>query len=73
MKFVLSSRTELQHNYWILKFTARYDENIPEDKKFNEYTPSGSIEMTVKDSVAKEYELGKPYYFYSDEVRSKEN
>lgn len=43
------------------RFTASYDESIPEDQRYARYTPSGSLTITV-DNPAVEFELGKSYY-----------
>jgi hypothetical protein len=67
MKFVLWTKKYLGGNVE-LDFEAQYDETIPEDKKFNEYTPQGKVVLVVKDSIAAQYEIGKYYYFYSDKA-----
>jgi len=41
---------------------AIYDTTIPEDQRYSEATPSGRIEMTVKESVAEHFPLGKQFY-----------
>lgn len=47
-----------------LKFSAQYDTSIPEDKRFQEATPSGSFEMLCTNPSANaQFELGKDYYF----------
>lgn len=74
MKFVCSEKTEKKfgppetNSWYSIVFTAQYDTTIDEDKRFSEATPSGRFEVTVKESVANEYVLGKAYYFYSAEI-----
>lgn len=47
-----------------LRFNAQYDATIPEDKRFQDATPSGVFEMLCTNPVALEqFELGKAYYF----------
>lgn len=47
-----------------LKFSAQYDTSIPEDKRFQEATPSGTFEMLCTNPAANEqFVLGKAYYF----------
>ena len=46
-----------------LHFSAQYDTSIPEDRRFQEATPSGSIEMHVDNPIALEaFKLGDDYY-----------
>lgn len=65
-KFQVESITRY---YWgegaMVKLSARYDSTIPEDQRFQEATPSGSMEMRVENPAALEVlELGK--FFYVD-------
>ncbi len=50
-----------QYEFW-----AQYDDNIPEEKRFAQATPSGKVEITV-DNPAVTYEVGKKYYFTIEE------
>lgn len=43
------------------KFTAMYDETIPEDQRYAKYTPSGALEMVV-DNPSARFEVGESYY-----------
>lgn len=64
-KMVLSAITSHSWNAQskTLKFTAQYDPSIPEDRRFQQATPSGSIEMQVDNPRAVEaFTLGKAYY-----------
>lgn len=46
-----------------LKFTAQYDTSIPEDRRFQQATPSGSCEMAIDNPAAlAAFELGCDYY-----------
>lgn len=46
-----------------LKFSARYDDTIPEHKRFQKATPSGHIELNVDNPDAiVHFEPGKHYY-----------
>ena len=46
-----------------LKFETHYDEDIPEDQRFQKATPSGSITMSIDNPTAlAQFELGKHYY-----------
>lgn len=63
-KFLCASET--RHAYGqsgqrTYKFTAVYDPDLPEDQKFNKYTPSGSLEMVI-DNPAAHFEPGRFYY-----------
>lgn len=46
-----------------LKFSAQYDTSIPEDKRFQKATPSGTCEMQIDNQAALEqFVLGNDYY-----------
>ena len=46
-----------------LKFEARYDDTIPEDLRFEEATPTGTIVMQVTNKKALEqFRVGSHYY-----------
>ena len=52
-----------------VEFACRYDQNTPEDQRFQKATPSGSITMQVDNPVALEqFKLGKTFYVRFDEV-----
>jgi hypothetical protein len=45
------------------RFDAQYDPTIPEDRRFSEATPSGTIRMQVNNPAAHEFfNLGEAYY-----------
>lgn len=48
-----------------VKFECKYDSaNSPEDNSFSKYTPLGSAQYSItNESVLKELEVGKKYYF----------
>ena len=68
-KLMLTSKTESKWSegcpaYVSLKFTAQYDDTIPEDRRFARATPQGAFEMQVDNPAAlARFELGKSYYF----------
>lgn len=43
------------------KFAAQYDDTIPEDQRFSQYTPSGELRITV-DNPSVQFEPGQQYY-----------
>lgn len=43
------------------RFTATYDDSIPEDRRFARYTPSGELKITV-DNPSIDFQPGKAYY-----------
>lgn len=45
----------------IYKFQAMYDPDIPEDQRFAQATPSGSLEITV-DNPSAQFTCGAYYY-----------
>jgi len=46
-----------------VRFHAEYDPSIPEDQRFSEATPSGSVELYVNNQAAlAQFEQGKAYY-----------
>ncbi len=63
-KFQVVSITE--HEGWSGKtvhLAPRYDERIPEDRRFAQATPSGTLEMTVDNPAAlAELALGRTFY-----------
>lgn len=65
-KFALQSSKAFgyngNHNSSELEFSAQYDPTIPEDQKYSEATPSGSIRMSVTPDVAKRFSVGHQYY-----------
>lgn len=65
-KFQLSAIKEIawNQNQKIFEFTPQYDTSIPEDQRFNKYTPSGKFEMTVENPIVfEQFKLGEFYYF----------
>lgn len=62
-KFIVDSVTKTRYGSAIVKMSP-VTTGSEENKKFWEYTPSGSFEIsTVKDSVVEQFEVGKEYYF----------
>lgn len=65
-KFVVSSITEHFGSYKgakTVRLDCRYDDSIPEDRRFFDATPSGHIEMTINNPEALEqFALGKAFY-----------
>jgi hypothetical protein len=63
-KFTVLSHKKAHYNptQSEVTFGAIYDTTIPEDQRYSEATPSGRIEMTVKESVAEQWPLGKQFY-----------
>ena len=50
-----------------LTFNAEYDDTIPEDLKFDKYTPAGSFTMVCNNPAAlAQFKLGEQYYFDID-------
>jgi hypothetical protein len=46
-----------------LVFRAEYDPDLPEDQRYTEATPTGTIEMHVDNPAAlQQFEIGKSYY-----------
>ena len=43
------------------KFTAEYDPSVPEDQRYAQYTPSGSLTIHV-DNPAVSFTPGQSYY-----------
>lgn len=67
----MSVRAKLQHvavteSYGggkTVKFEPRYDDTIPEDRRFQKATPWGSFEMHIDNPAALEqFKLGRFYY-----------
>lgn len=43
------------------RFSAEYDESVPEDQRYARYTPMGSLSITVTNPAVL-FEPGKSYY-----------
>jgi hypothetical protein len=68
-KFSLNSITETAWPGKTLKFSAVYDDGIPENQRYATATPSGSVEMHVTNEAAlNQFKLGKSYYLDFTEV-----
>lgn len=56
----------IEHHYYgdkTVKFSAQYDDRIPEHRRFHKATPCGELSMTVNNPIALEqFENGKYYY-----------
>jgi hypothetical protein len=62
-KFQLVSIEEHAFGGKTLKFSAQYDDRIPEDRRFMKATPWGEFSMCVDNPDAlKQFENGKFYY-----------
>lgn len=66
VRALMKLTSEKSHAGWEAKeltFTAEYDTTIPEESRFWEATPTGSITMTVTSKAALEqFKLGEKYY-----------
>jgi hypothetical protein len=63
-KFTLTAITSHAYGGKTLRFQAVYDQSIPDDRRFQKATPSGTFEMTVDNPAALEqFVLGRAYYF----------
>jgi hypothetical protein len=59
----LSAITEHHWGGKLLRFEARYDESIPEDKRFQKATPSASAEFMIDNpSALEQFNIGQSYY-----------
>ncbi len=62
-KLYLASETKHSWGGKTLKFESRYDDTIPEDRRFQRATPSASAEFLIDNPAAlAKFELGKSYY-----------
>lgn len=62
-KFIVDSVTKTRHGSAIIKMSP-VSAGSEENKKFWNYTPSGSFEIsTVNDIAVEQFEIGKEYYF----------
>lgn len=64
-KFEVTSieRFSWNENQILIKMQPRYDEAIPENRRFEEATPSGNLDMHVSNPAAIEvFKLGKTFY-----------
>lgn len=56
----------IEHSSWggkTLKFSAQYDQTIPEDQRFQKATPSAHAEFQIDNPAALEqFNLGDAYY-----------
>jgi hypothetical protein len=62
-KLHLTSETSHEWGGKTLRFDTRYDDTIPEDKRFQKATPSGHAELMIDNPAAlAQFEIGKDYY-----------
>lgn len=62
-KFKVTQVTNHDGGGKTVKLYAEYDTSIPEDQRFAQATPSGTIEMYINNPPAADYlELGKKFY-----------
>jgi len=62
-KFTLNSVTKHSYGGQTFNFTAVYDNQTEENKRFAKAIPSGQLSMTVDNPPAQEFfEKGKSYY-----------
>jgi hypothetical protein len=66
-KFTCESVTEFQYGGREYKFRAVCQDETPENQRFHQYTPNGSMAITV-DNPAVKFEPGKSYYLDITEV-----
>jgi len=67
-KFVLNEKRELTHTTELV-FETQYDEDTPEDMRFELATPTGKIQMNCNNPKALEQlRVGKAYYVDFEEV-----
>ncbi|HLZ24567.1 MAG TPA: hypothetical protein VKQ30_20825 [Ktedonobacterales bacterium] len=62
-----------QHNWnpsaRTIKFSAQYDDTIPEDKRFYDATPSATFEMLVNNPIViEQLKPGKKFYVDFTEI-----
>ncbi len=70
-KFMLTEITECNWSKTAkrLKFSAVYDQSIPEDQRFYKATPSAEFTMLVDNPLALAmFKLGEQYYFDASPV-----
>jgi hypothetical protein len=61
-----------QHGVWNVKelvFQTMYDNTIPEDERFQQATPNGTITMQIDNPAALEFFSKPGEYFYLDFVK----
>ncbi|MBI4458068.1 hypothetical protein HY633_03845 [Candidatus Uhrbacteria bacterium] len=59
----LSSITTYEGSAKTLKFDTRYDDNIPEDQRFQKCTPTGHAEFLIDNPAAlTQFEVGGDFY-----------
>lgn len=66
-KFAVTGHTRHHYGHQTIMLEPRYDDSIPEDRRFYQATPSGKLEMTIDNPAAIEAlmpggELGKTFY-----------
>ena len=67
-KFQVES-VEEQADQEIIKLSALYDENDPEDTKFSKYTPWGSVEFGVSNpNVMGQFKVGDAFFVHFTRV-----
>ena len=62
-KLHLTSETNYEWGGKKLRFETRYDDTIPEDRRFQKATPTGHIDIHIDNPAALEqFKIGKDYY-----------
>lgn len=62
-KLKVTSITDFGGGVKTLRFDAQYDDSIPEDQKFEQYTPTAHAEFRITNPAAlAQFEVGKSYY-----------
>lgn len=62
-KFKVVSHTRSEYPQVEVVMRPEYDDKIPEDQRFSQYTPNGELRMTVNNPAAVEQlAIGKKFY-----------
>lgn len=62
-KLRVTSITDFGNGLKKVRFEAQYDDSIPEDQKFEKYTPTAHAEFNITNPAAlAQFEVGKTYY-----------
>lgn len=62
-KLTVTEEAKTRYGQNRLKFQADYDQNIPEDQRFQKATPSATAEFWIDNPVALDFfKLGGTYY-----------
>lgn len=68
-KFKLNSKTEYEYGPTKLHFNAVCQDETEENRRFQKYTPSGELNISIDNPSAVEYfKIGKSYYLDFEEA-----